>query len=167
MSAASQTTDALWQKVVQDYRQLFVLRRQGRHEESTRLLHGQLQTRIAEWSAEDPTDAAAKRQRLNEMFQAEQRRLDDVWYLQDIMEQRLRAEFLPALTERIAEEVRQAVAQATAALKPAPAPRPAPRPEPRQTRSDRPVRVSAGDIPSIIDMLLDGEHPAQTAPLAA
>lgn len=154
MSASNNTAEARWEKVVQDYRQLFVLRRQGRREESARLLHHELPMSISAWSECDAADGPAKKQRLSEMFQQEQRRLDDVWFLQELMEQRLRTELLPALSERIGEEVRRAVNQSVA------------RPTPVAPAA-RPARVVASDIPTIIDLLLRGEQQANAQPLAA
>ncbi len=174
MSTGRNTADALWQKVVQDYRQFCVLQRQARREESSRLLQTELPASILEWSEREAADGFAKARRLDEMFQQEQRRVADAWLAQEFMEQRLRTQLLPSLSARIDEEVRKAVTQNAAQLAPvqSPAPRAVPpRSAPVTARatenSRRPARVAAGDIASIIDLILEGEQPPNAQPLAA
>lgn len=166
--------DALWQKVVQDYRQLCVLQRQTRREESSWLFQAELPASILEWSEHEAADGAAKARRLDEMFQQEQRRVADAWLAQEFMEQRLRTQLLPSLAARIDEKVRKAVTQNAALFAPvqSPAPRPVPpRPAPVAARATetprRPARVAAGDIASIIDLILEGEQRPHAQPLAA
>ncbi len=181
MSASSNTADALWQKVVQDYRQLCVLQQQARNEESLRLLQNDLPVSILEWSERDSADGASKARRLDEMFQVEQTRLADAWLAQELMAQQVRAELLPSLTAQITAEVRKAVTEsnlrpaatlAPAARPQAPAPtrapQPAPsRPAPAAAPAARPARVAAGDLTSIIDLILADEQSAPVRPLAA
>lgn len=172
MSASNNSADALWQKVVQDYRQLCVLQRQARNEESLPLLQHDLPVSILAWSELDSADGAAKARRLDEMFHVEQTRVADAWLAQELMAQRVRAELLPSLTAQITAEVRKAVTQSVPRTAPVQAARPvqpavpAPRPAPA-TAPARPARVAAGDIASIIDLILEGEQRPNVQPLAA
>lgn len=171
-NAGGDANAVLWDKVVQDYRQLCILRRQGLAEESSRILRGELPASIAEWSERDPADGATKKRRLNEMFQQEQRRLDDVWFLQDIIEKRLRAELIPAISAKIGEGIRVAMSEQTAnpaPIQPAPAPasqRPA-TPVRRTENPAAPARPVAGDIPSVIDLIFEHERRSGARHLAA
>jgi hypothetical protein len=156
--------DSYWEKVVSDFRRLCILRRQRRREESEALLRQDLPRSIAEWSRQQPGDATAKKAQLDSMFQAEQRRIEDAWLMQDVLSTRLTEDFLPALCSRVSEEVRKAMAVADlmgaetrAELRASQAPAPEPAPEPR---------VSFDDIPSILDLLLVEEPPkAKRRPL--
>ena len=167
----ARTPDALWQRIVQDYRQLCVLQRQARRAESDRLLRDELPACILAWAEQDDADGAEQARRLDEMFQQEQRRLADVWLLQELMEQRLRTELLPALSARIDAEVRRAVKRNASCLAPAPVAAPAPQPMPTilplAETSSRSTRVPAGDIPSIIDLIFEHERQSGARHLAA
>ncbi len=167
----ARTPEALWQRIVQDYRQLCALQRQARAEESDRLLRDELPARILAWAEQDPSDGTAKARRLDQMFQREHQRLADAWMLEELLEQRLRSQVMPALTARIDAEVRRAM-QAPAASRPElhisePAPRPAPTVIPLAESCTRPARVSVGDIPSIIDLILHQERQSGARHLAA
>lgn len=165
------TPDALWRQIVQDYRQLCVLQRQARRAECDHLLRDELPARILAWAEQDDSDGGEQARRLDEMFQQEQRRLADVWLLQEFMEQRLRTELLPALSARIDVEVQRAVKRDAPRLAPAPSPAPAPRPipgiVPPAEASSRPARVAAGDIPSVIDLIFEQERQSGARHLAA
>ncbi|KAF0180167.1 MAG: hypothetical protein FD161_945 [Limisphaerales bacterium] len=167
----ARTPDALWQRIVQDYRQLCVLQRQARRAESDRLLRDELPARILAWAEQDDADGAEQARRLDEMFQQEQRRLADVWLLQELLEQRLRTELLPALSARIDVEVQRAVKRNASCLAPAPVAAPAPQPMPTilplAETSSRSTRVPVGDIPSIIDLIFENERQSGARHLAA
>lgn len=166
---AARTPDALWQRIVQDYRQAWILRRQARRAESDQLLHDELPARILAWAELDASDGAAQARRLDDMFEAEQRRLADLWLVQECMEHRLRTDLLPTLTARIDAEVRQALERHAASrpLPPVTAPCPTPVILPRAEDLPPPTRVSAGDIPSIIDLLFERERQSGARHLAA
>lgn len=165
------TPDVLWQHIVQGYRQLCVLQRQARRAESDRLLLEELPARILAWAEQDDSDGLEQALRLDEMFSQEQRRLADVWFLQEFMEERLRTELLPALSARIDAEVQRAVKRSASCLAPAPAPAPAPLPVasavPLAKVSSAASRISAGDIPSVIDLIFEQERQSGARHLAA
>ncbi len=150
--------DSYWEKVVSDFRRLCILRRQRRREESEAMLRNELPRSIAEWSRQQPGDASTKKAQLDSMFQAEQRRIEDAWLMQDVLSTRLTEDFLPALCSRVSEEVRKAMAVADllgaetrAENRAGKTPAPEPEPEPR---------ISFDDIPSILDLLMV-EEPAK------
>lgn len=168
---ATQPPDALWQQIVQAYRQLCVLQRQARRAESNRFLHDELPARILAWAELDGADGAAKARRLDHMFQREQRRLADVWLLEDLMEHRLRTDVLPALSARIDTEVQRAMQRHVPNRTPLQTsvrdPWPASTPEPLSVAASQPARVSVGDIPSIIDLIFEQERQSGARHLAA
>lgn len=170
MSASSDPTDdALWQQVVQTYRQLCVHQRQPRDAASLNRLQAELTAHILDWADCVTVDGAAQARRLDEMFQAEQRHVADAWLAHELLEQRLRAELLPALTAHLSEEVRRAVTQFTsrpAPLAPAVAPPPIVAMPVSPAAAPRPTRVPAGDIPSIIDLILASEPRRTACPLS-
>jgi hypothetical protein len=148
-----------WQQVVRTYRAACVLHRQAPGAESQRVLEQDLAESILTWAECDAADGATQTQRLEAMFQQERQRVEDAWFAQELMRQRWHSELLPALSVHIGEEVRKAVrtlpaarpvAMGTARGQPTPAPMRA-RPE------ARPARPAAGDIASIIDLLLEQE----------
>ncbi len=153
---ACRPSEFLWQRIVEDYRQLRILQRQGRPAESARLLHDELPARILVWAEQDPADGVAQARRLEAMFHHEQQRLADVWLLDDLMESRLRTQLLPALSARIDAEIQQAK-QRHAPIHAAP-PAPTSFVAPSDDTSGRSTRVPAGDIPSIIDLILERER---------
>lgn len=169
----ARTPDALWQQIVQDYRQLCVLQRQARRADSERLLRDELPARILAWAELDGADGAAKARRLDDMFQAEQRSLTEAWLIEQTVAQRLHSDLLPALSAQINEEIQRAMQRHAPArpLPPTPAPMPAPvlapsivpRSEPGRARA----RASVGDIPSIIDLILEQERQSGARHLVA
>ena len=74
------TPEQTWDKVVADFRQLCLLRRQKKWIESDIILNSDLPRSIATWSESAQIDPTAKKSRLDSMFQAEQRRIDDAWF---------------------------------------------------------------------------------------
>ncbi len=117
------------------------------------LLNHDLPGSIAEWSRLDSSDAASKRTRLDAMFQSEQRRLEDVWQIKDLLAQHLTDTLVPQLMQSISSEIKTAMSHTLSAEVPAWAPRlPAARPH-------------FDDIPGIIDQVLaeqlDQSHAAR------
>lgn len=142
--------DSRWEKVVRDFRQVCVLRRQDRRDESDTLLRQELPRSISEWSRHDTADANAKRARLDSMFQQEQRRIDDLWVMNELLSARLREEFLPVVCSSVCSTVGEELRRAGAGRDSVQAP---------VLRDARPAaprsRVAFDDIPSVIDLLLE------------
>jgi hypothetical protein len=103
------TAEQCWEKVVGDFRQLCVLRRQKKFIESDIILTSELPRAIASWSEVDDTEPAAKKSRLDAMFQAEQRRIDDACFTMDLLTDRLKTEILPTITSELTEQIRASV----------------------------------------------------------
>jgi hypothetical protein len=103
------TAEQRWEKVVGDFRQLCMLRRQKKWIESDMILNSDLPRSIASWSEVFEGQPAAKKSRLDTMFQAEQRRIDDAYLTVDLVSARLKEEILPSIREQIIEEVRSSV----------------------------------------------------------
>lgn len=140
------SNDLGWDKVVADFRRVCVLKRDGRVEDSDALLNQELSASIAAWSQASGGDAAAKRLRLQDMFVAEERRVEDAWmirgwlvpHLKEEIVRELRHELAAELTARLESELseRLAARPASAALFPEPV---APVPEPAALVLEPPV----------------------------
>lgn len=144
--------DSRWEKVVRDFRQLCLLRRQERQEESETMMRQQLPHSISEWSRNDSADPDAKRARLDSMFQQEQRRMDDLWVMNELLSARLREDFLPVVCSSVCETVgvelrRAGVGRDSGNASARWEPRPVSPPSARN-------RVAFDDIPSVLDHLL-------------
>ena len=151
-----------WQKLVNDFRRLCVARRQDNREVADRLMSRDLPERIAEWSREGTLNAAERRTQLMQMFEREQRRVDDAWVLHDLMSVRVVDEVLPVLRAQVFEAVREATGVpvgADARLRSVQHP---------GSVLHRRKRVNITDIPGVIDLLLEQElrSEARTAPRA-
>lgn len=135
---------------MEEFRQLCLFRRQRKGSESEKILKTELPRSIASWSESFEGDPRAKRSRLDAMFQAEQRRIDDAWLVQELMATRLNEQFIPAICTQVAQEVRSVVCQEMAAQ------------DRRWNTPSRsastvgasPARVAFDDIPGIIDVVL-------------
>jgi hypothetical protein len=113
------TTEQLWDKVVGDFRQLCLLRRQKKWIEADMILNSDLPRSIAIWSEVFEGAPASKKAQLDAMFQAEQRRIDDAFLAMDLVASRLKDEIVPSICAQVTEQVRAAVAEqaCAAALK--------------------------------------------------
>lgn len=145
--------DSRWEKVVRDFRRLCVLRRQDRRDESEALLRQELPRSISDWAQHDPSAPDHKRSRLDEMFQQEQRRMDEVALLNELLSSQLMDTFLPVVCSSVCSAVGEELRKAGAGRDSGTAPvlretRPAAEPAPRR-------RVAFDDIPGVIDLLLD------------
>lgn len=144
-------SESSWEKVVRDFRRLCLARRQQRQEESDHVLHADLPQSIAEWSRTEPGDAHAKKAQLDQMFQREQRRIDDAWVLHELLSLRLADELVPTICSRVGDELRRITgAPAAPPRHPAGGTRPLP-------MAMLTPRVAIDDIPGIIDLLLNEE----------
>ena len=101
--------DLIWFKIVDDFREACVLRKNGRHEESEDLLKRILPEKIAEWSRLPLPAGTNRRLQLETMFREEQRRVDDAFFLQRLVTHQIEEHLLPKLCFMVAEEIREAV----------------------------------------------------------
>lgn len=143
-------TEQRWEKLVGQFRQLCLYRRQKKLSESETILNSELPRSIAEWSRSSDGDPAAKKARLDAMFQTEQRRIDDAWLVQELMASRFNDQLLPALCLQVAAEVRSVVAEVIATHNPRVN---LPAPDGISARAGR-SRVAFDDIPGVIDLVL-------------
>lgn len=105
------TTEQLWDKVVGDFRQLCLLRRQKKWIEADIILNSDLPRSIAGWSEVFDGQPTAKKSRLDSMFQAEQRRIDDAWFTMDLISSRLKEEVVPSICAQVTQQVRATVVE--------------------------------------------------------
>lgn len=146
-------SETAWDKVVTLFREACLLRRKRQAQQADLLLSRDLPGSIAEWSRLDSSDPSSKRSRLDTMFQTEQRRLEDVWQIRDLVAQHLTETVVPQLVQSISVEIKSALSPLFSA--------PAPVWSPRLP----PVRPHFDDIPGIIDQVLadqvDQSHAAR------
>ena len=146
-------SEPAWDKVVSLFREACLLRRKRQAQEADLLLNHELPGSIAEWSRLDSSDSVSKRSRLDAMFQSEQRRLEDVWQIKDLLAEHLTETVVPRLMQSISAEIKTALSPLLSAEVPTWTPRlPAARPH-------------FDDIPGIIDQVLaeqlDQSHAAR------
>lgn len=122
-------TSENWSQVVNDFRRVCFLKREGKTQESESVLTVDLPKSIALWSREEKRDGQTQRQALQEMFTQEERRVDDVWQLKSLLRDQLKTELMDQLkadlrVELDAERKRfsEQLAQWTATQAPPPAP---------------------------------------------
>ncbi len=149
------TTDQHWDQLVREFRRLCLLRRQKKLMESEAILHSDLPRTIAAWSKSFNAEPSVKKSRLDAMFQAEQRRIEDVWVTQELITARMNEQLIPEICSQVVREVRFAVADEMAVHNPrvnTPA-----RNEASGT-AGRSKRVAFDDVPGIIDLVLAEEQ---------
>jgi len=88
-----------WRQLSADYQQMCWFKRQGEHEDASRLLNAELPHRIAEWSRQEPKSAAEKKAALEQMFKTVQQRVNDACLLHEMVATRWRDELLPMLRQ--------------------------------------------------------------------
>ena len=102
-------SDPLWISLVDQFREACVLRRNGRHDESEHLLQTELPNKIAAWSKQPMPAGTDRRSALETMFQEEQRRVEEAFFVQKLVATQIEEQILPKLCFMIAEEIRDVV----------------------------------------------------------
>jgi hypothetical protein len=100
-----------WDKLVSDFRRICLLRRQKRWNEAEMLLKNGLPSRIAAWSESFDAELEVKRERLDGMFETEQRRIEDAFLVQELVAARFNEQFVPLICAQVAQEVHSLIAQ--------------------------------------------------------
>lgn len=163
----------LWKRIGEDFRQACLLRREGKAEEATAILEKRLPETITAWARVCGLREPERRTRLSDLFEQEQKRVDDIWLSQQIILRQMRDILIPSLCLQVAEEVREVmelqmehVTSALARLSPPPAPAIAPPAPvaasvrgtivklPQAMPSERSATPRFEDLPAIIDELI-------------
>lgn len=103
---SSDDRNRLWKRIGDDFRQACLLRREGKGSEATQILEKNLPETIAAWARVCGLREPERRERLNQLFEQEQRRVDDIWLSQQIILRQMRDILIPSLCLQVAEEVR-------------------------------------------------------------
>ncbi|MBI1839339.1 MAG: hypothetical protein HYR88_00610 [Verrucomicrobia bacterium] len=157
--------DRIWSQVVSEFRQVCLLKRQGKVEESERLLSGELTRNIALWSQEAPQDATTKRQTLHDMFVAEERRVEDAWQIQQMVLNEMRESVAAQVRAQIREELEAALAAYQPPPPQPPEPTRASEPSPEMASEDAPIAASSIESSSEASIDLRGApHPMEEPP---
>ncbi len=141
-----------WQKVVAQYQQFCLLKRQGNVEDADQVLEKELPRKIAAWSHSAEKEQGQKKTDLEQMFRSEQQRMDGAWALNELIVKRWQQELLPQMCAAITREVQRAVSQQFTIQEiqqAAPPPR---------TKTAPANRLPFDDIPGIIDLLCSEER---------
>jgi hypothetical protein len=147
-------SQALWNQIVADYRQICILRRQGEEAEAARLVNEKLPQSIALWARQDENNPAQKKAVLKNLFATEHKLLDSMLASQRELAAKLADWLVPAVCQHVSREVREVMtgqfdvlchklARAKGAFSRPPEP-PGPARE----------RVRFDDIPAVIDAVL-------------
>ena len=104
-------TSSDWDQVVSEFRRLCMLRHQGNTAESDEILSSRLPKRIAAWSKTSSQDPTVKKTTLENMFQSEQKRIEDAILLHEIASTRWETQLVPMLCNQVAQEIRRAVGE--------------------------------------------------------
>jgi hypothetical protein len=139
-----------WDKLVSDFRRICLLRRQKRWNEAEMLLKNSLPRRIAAWSESFDAELQVKSERLDAMFEREQRRIDDAFLVQELVAARLNEQFVPLICAQVAQEMHALIGQDMAG---------------QDRRTNKPAgtvsntaaqrsRVAFDDLPGVIDLVL-------------
>ena len=105
-SEPSKATET-WLQVVNDFRRVCFLKRDGKTAESQMILAVELPKSIAVWSSEETRDGIAQRQALQEMFISEERRVEDAWQMKSLLRDQLRTELLEDVREEVRKELQR------------------------------------------------------------
>ena len=97
----------LWKKITDEFRLACLHRRDGKTTETADILDKQLPADIAAWGRVSGLAEPERRRQLNEMFETEQRRVEDMWLSQQIILRQMRDILIPSLCLQVAEEVRE------------------------------------------------------------
>lgn len=109
MSASNYQPDRnrLWRQIANDFRQACLFRREGKSTEADEILERRLPETIGAWSRVSGLSEPDRRERLSDLFEAEQKRIDDVWLTQQIILRQMQEVLIPSLCLQVAEEVRE------------------------------------------------------------
>lgn len=109
MSASNYQPDRnrLWRQIANDFRQACLFRREGKSAEADEILERRLPETIGAWSRVSGLSEPDRRERLSDLFEAEQKRIDDVWLTQQIILRQMQEVLIPSLCLQVAEEVRE------------------------------------------------------------
>jgi len=144
----------LWEQITVDFRQVCVLRRDGKPDEADYILNQELPLTIADWSNGNPKRPEVKKAELLAMFAEEQRRVDSAIAVERIVSAKLREVLLPELAAQMVQEIKLAVGAEVGSLRAMMAEITS-MTTPRRSATQRPSeRIKFDDIPRVIDAVL-------------
>ncbi len=146
--------EQLWEQITVDFRQVCVLRRDGKQDEADFILNQELPLTIADWSNGNPKRPEVKKAELLAMFAEEQRRVDSAIAVERIVSTKLREVLLPELVAQMVQEIKLVVGTEVGSLRAMMAEITA-MTSPRRSVSQKPRdRIKFDDIPRVIDAVL-------------
>jgi hypothetical protein len=139
-----------WNKLVSDFRRICLLRHQKRGTEAEMLLKNGLPARIAAWSESFEAELDVKRERLDAMFETEQRRIEDAFLVQELVAARFNEQCVPLICTQVAHEIHSLIDREIAMQDRRPN-------QPAGTLSNGAApmsRVAFDNLPGVIDLVL-------------
>jgi hypothetical protein len=110
-SLIAEAPERTWSKIVTTFREVCILRKQGRLDEAKRILESDLPKMISLWSQSSPEEIVSKRRELENMFRTEEKKIDDAWLVQKLVATRLTEDLVPSLCSQIAAGLKEVVTQ--------------------------------------------------------
>jgi hypothetical protein len=159
--SATLLNENLGKQIVSDFRQAYLFRRQGKIQESNRLLSVDLPRAISLWARTNPQDTCTQKTQLAKIFREEQDKLEDAWTVhRAVMEQSTR-EIPPPMREKFIDEVKELIAEQFVILKNDIQEHASHQSMQRQGWRTNQPRIKFDDIPEIVDALQAEEqsHP--------
>lgn len=101
---------ALWGQVVASFRQACILKHAGKPIDAEHILRSELPQWISAWSKSHSKPAREQEQELRSMFQAEQKRVMELWSAQDVLTANLAHRVVGSLGNLVAQELKTLVA---------------------------------------------------------
>lgn len=93
--------DSGWEEIQKQFQNICILRREGRNDEAVKLMEKKLSPLLATWTSDNPENGLQKKQRLENLFEEEIKRVDDAWVTKNLLDDRLLQPFLKELTETL------------------------------------------------------------------
>ncbi len=136
-----------------DFRQAYLFRRQGRTQESNRLLSVDLPRAISLWARTNPQDTSTQKANLAKMFQEEQDKLEDAWAVHGALMEQSNREIPSPARAKIIEEVKELIAEQFVIMKNDIKEHASHQSNQRLGSKMNQPRIKFDDIPEIVDAL--------------
>jgi hypothetical protein len=109
--SATLLNENLGRQIVSDFRQAYLFRRQGKTQESNRLLSVDLPRAISLWARTNPQDTCTQKTQLAKIFREEQDKLEDAWTVHRALLEQSNREIPPPVRAKFIDEVKELIAQ--------------------------------------------------------
>ena len=151
--SATLLNENLEKQIVSGFRQAYLFRRQGKIQESNRLLSVDLPRAISLWARTNPQDTYTQRAQLAKIFREEQDKLEDAWTVHRALMEQSDREIPPPVRAKFIDEVKQLITEQFVILKNDIKENASTQSMHRQGGRTNQPRIKFDDIPEIVDAL--------------